>query len=124
MVFDKSLIIKPAGADCNFDCDYCFYLKKSELYPDVKKHRMSVDVLEEMIKQVMQSSGRQVGFIWQGGEPTLMGLDFFKKVVEFQQKYGKGQIVSNAFQTNGYLLNEDWARLFHQYKFGIQPFEL
>jgi len=119
MVFDKSLIIKPAGADCNFDCDYCFYLKKSELYPDVKKHQMSVDVLEEMIKQVMQSSGRQVGFIWQGGEPTLMGLDFFKKVVEFQQKYGKGQIVSNAFQTNGYLLNEDWARLFHQYKFLI-----
>ena len=117
MIFNKSLIIKPAGADCNFSCNYCFYLRKSDLYPDVKKHRMSLEVLEEMIKQVIQASGKNVGFIWQGGEPTLMGIDFFLKVVEFQQKYGKGQVVSNAFQTNGWLINEDWARLFHKYKF-------
>lgn len=119
MSFNKSIIIKPAGADCNLDCEYCFYLKKSKLYPEVKKHRMSIEVLEEFIKQVMQSSGRQVGFIWQGGEPTLMGIDFFNKVVEFQMKYGKGQTVSNAFQTNGILLNDDWAKLFYNYKFLI-----
>ena len=118
-MFDKSLIVKPAGADCNFDCDYCFYLKKSELYPEVKKHRMSVEVLDEMIRQAMQSSGREVSFVWQGGEPTLMGLDFFKKVIKFQKKHGKEQIVCNAFQTNGYLLNEDWARFFDEYKFLI-----
>ena len=117
MVFDKSIIIKPTGADCNFECDYCFYLKKSALYPEEKKHKMPYDVLEEMIKQVMEASGRQAGFIWQGGEPTLLGIEFFEKVVEFQQKYGKGQVVSNAFQTNGWLLNEDWARLFNRYKF-------
>jgi len=118
-MFDKSLIVKPAGADCNFDCDYCFYLRKSELYPEIKKHRMSVEVLDETIRQAMQSSGREVSFVWQGGEPTLMGLDFFKKVIEFQKKHGEGQIVCNAFQTNGYLLNEDWARFFDKYKFLI-----
>jgi len=104
MTFNKSLIIKPAGADCNLGCEYCFYLKKSELYPEVKKHRMSVEILEELIKQVLQSSGQHVGFIWQGGEPTLMGLDFFYKIVEFQMKYGKGQTVSNAFQRRKLLL--------------------
>ena len=119
MPFDKSIIIKPAGADCNFGCDYCFYIKKNALYSDEKIHRMPYDVLEEMIKQVLESSNRQAGFIWQGGEPTLLGIEFFEKVVEFQIKHGRGQVVSNAFQTNGWLLNDDWARLFNRYKFLI-----
>lgn len=118
-MFDKSLIVKPAGADCNFNCDYCFYLNKSDLYPGEKKHRMSVEILEEMIRQTMQSSGKETNFIWQGGEPTLMGLDFFKKAIDYQKKYGKGQIVCNAFQTNGYLLNGKWAKFFNKYKFLI-----
>ncbi len=117
--FNKSIIIKPAGADCNLGCEYCFYLKKGKLYPEVKKHRMSLEILEELVKQVMESSGRQVGFIWQGGEPTLMGVDFFYKIIELQMKYGKGQTVSNAFQTNGILINEDWAKLLQNYKFLI-----
>ncbi|MDX9925558.1 MAG: hypothetical protein RBS48_12415, partial [Ignavibacteriaceae bacterium] len=84
----SSVLIKPAGPDCNLDCDYCFYLEKASLFGDSPRHRMSIDTLEETIKQVMQQSGAYVTFGWQGGEPTLMGLDFFKKIIEFQKKYG------------------------------------
>ncbi len=114
-----SVLLKPAGPDCNLHCHYCFYLKKSELFPATHKHRMSLEILEEIIRQVMSQGLPEVNFGWQGGEPTLMGLDFFRQAVYFQQKYGSRQSVSNGFQTNGLLINKDWARFFREYNFLI-----
>jgi uncharacterized protein len=113
-------LIKPAGADCNLRCAYCFYLGKCELYPEQRTHRMSNEVLGEMVRQMMSSGQPQVGFSWQGGEPTLCGLDFFRRAVEYQQQFGhSGQTVSNSLQTNGILINDAWARFFAEYKFLI-----
>ncbi len=111
------VLIKPAGPDCNMECDYCFYLKKARYFNKIKTHRMSYETLEEVIKQVMTQGGRSVNFGWQGGEPTLMGVDFFTRAVEFQDRYGSNQDVANGIQTNGILLNRDWARLFREYNF-------
>ena len=83
-----SLLIKPASADCNLNCTYCFYLKKSKLYPDTKRHRMSEAVLESMIAKYMATSQPVYCFGWQGGEPTLMGIDFFRKAVDLQKNLG------------------------------------
>jgi uncharacterized protein len=112
-----SLLIKPAGPDCNLDCSYCFYLDRSGQFPGAKVHRMSEQVLEEMVKQVMQQGSRHVSFGWQGGEPTLAGLPFFEKAVEFQIQYGNGKSVSNGLQTNGILLDDAWAQFLRQYSF-------
>jgi len=112
-----SILIKPAGPDCNLDCTYCFYLEKALLYSDTTVHRMSTDTLELLIKQIMEQSGNFVSIVWQGGEPSLMGLDFFKKAVEFQIKYGTGKSVANSFQTNGILLTPEWADFFKKYSF-------
>jgi len=113
----NSVLVKPAGPDCNLDCTYCFYLKKSKLFPETKQHRMSEETLEIMIKQIMEQGERHVSFGWQGGEPTLMGLPFFEKAVYFQKKYGRGQTVGNGLQTNGLLLDENWARFLRKYQF-------
>ncbi len=110
-----SVLVKPAGPDCNLDCTYCFYLEKSELFPETDRHRMSAEVQEELIRQVMQQSGDSVSIAWQGGEPTLMGLDFYKRAVELEMKYGHGQSVGNGLQTNGTLLNEEWASFLKKY---------
>ena len=96
-----SILIKPAGPDCNLQCTYCFYLDKAALFPETQNHRMSLETLEELIRQVMQQSGREVSIAWQGGEPALMGLEFYQKVIEFETKYGHGKQVGNGFQTNG-----------------------
>lgn len=111
----NSVLVKPSGPDCNLGCTYCFYLDKEELFPETKTHRMSPEIQEELIKQVMQQSGNEVSIAWQGGEPALMGLDFYKRAVELEIKYGHGQSVGNGFQTNGTLLDKDWARFFKQY---------
>ena len=103
MVFH--VMVKPTGAKCNLNCQYCFYLPKEDLYPD-GSFRMSEEVLEEFTRQYFEANRgtRCVEFAWQGGEPTLMGLDFFRKAVELQKKYApSGVVVSNAFQTNGTL---------------------
>ncbi len=104
-------IIKPSGAQCNLDCTYCFYLSKEGLLSQPKAPRMSDEVLEAHIRQYIESqSGPEVVFTWQGGEPTLMGLDFFARVVELQARYKKpGQRIENDLQTNGVLLDERWA---------------
>ncbi len=115
----SSILVKPSGPDCNLNCEYCFYLDKAGLFPQEKIHRMSIETLEELISQTMAQSTQSVNIGWQGGEPTLMGLDFFKKVVEFEQKYGNGKMVGNGFQTNGYLLNEEWADFLAKYQFLI-----
>ena len=112
------ILIKPAGADCNLACKYCFYSCKGNLYPGERRHRMSDDVLRELVRRYMNHCDQAAAFAWQGGEPTLMGLDFFKRAVEYQKLYGRpGQMVSNSLQTNGVLLDDaDWAKFLRNYK--------
>ena len=113
-----SLLIKPASADCNVRCEYCFYLKKSALYPDTKIHRMNDTVLEKMISTYMATDQPQYVFGWQGGEPTLMGPEFFRKVTKLQQQYGrKGVFVSNGLQTNATLIDDEFAAHLGEYRF-------
>jgi uncharacterized protein len=113
-----TLLIKPASADCNLRCEYCFYLGHSSLYPETKKHRMSADVLEKLIVGYMDTEQPNYAFGWQGGEPTIMGLDFFEKVTDLQKKHGRaGSLVSNGLQTNGVLIDDELARHFRKYNF-------
>jgi uncharacterized protein len=113
-----SLLVKPASADCNLRCKYCFYLDRGELYPDSPRHRMSDAVLEKMLSSYLATEQPQHSIGWQGGEPTLMGLDFFKKVTDLQQRYGRpGGAISNGLQTNTTLIDDDWARHLAQYNF-------
>ncbi len=111
----NSVLVKPTGPDCNLNCTYCFYLEKAGLFPESNRHRMSDEVQEELIRQVMLQSGPSVSFAWQGGEPTLMGLDFYKRAIELEKKYGRGQTVGNGLQTNGILLTPEWAKFLNQY---------
>jgi uncharacterized protein len=91
-----SLLIKPTSADCNLACPYCFYLKRSGLYPH-RHCRMSTKTLEQLVSGYMKTQQSHYIFAWQGGEPTLMGIEFFKKAVEFQQKYWTpGSMISNG----------------------------
>jgi len=114
------IMAKPIGPICNLDCDYCFYLEKQNLYPQKSDFRMSIETLESFIKQYLESQpGNQVVFAWQGGEPTLLGVEYFRKVVEFQHKYGPDKQIENAFQTNGVLLDDDWCSFFRENKFLI-----
>ena len=86
-----SLLVKPTSADCNLACEYCFYLPKKNLYPETKQHRMSDSVLEHLIKTYMETAQGSYSICWQGGEPTLMGTDFFSKAIEFQKKHGSAR---------------------------------
>ncbi|MFH1615339.1 MAG: anaerobic sulfatase maturase [Planctomycetota bacterium] len=112
-----SLLIKPAGPDCNMSCKYCFYSGKKSLFGP-GKHRMSEEILQRLIEDYVKLGLEVSSFAWQGGEPTLMGLDFYRKVVELQQEYGRdGQVVSNALQTNGILLDSNWCEFLAKYSF-------
>jgi len=112
-----SLLIKPASADCNLRCEYCFYIDHFE--NGNSNPRMTFETLEIMIKRYMGTDqNKQYTFGWQGGEPTLMGLDFFKKVVEFQLKYAPpSSSISNGLQTNATMITEELAKFFGEYKF-------
>jgi uncharacterized protein len=112
------VLAKPIGPICNLDCKYCFYLEKEQLYPDERKWRMSDALLEAYIRQYIESQpGSQVNFAWQGGEPTLLGAGFFRKVVELQQKHAGGKKISNALQTNGVLLDDEWCEFLSENRF-------
>lgn len=112
-------MVKPAGAQCNLDCSYCFYLHKEELLHQPKIPRMSESVLELHVRQYIEAqTGPEVVFSWQGGEPTLMGLDFFRRMVELQKKYAKPrQRIENDLQTNGTLLDEKWCAFLKEHHF-------
>ena len=119
-VADKqfSLLIKPASADCNLACAYCFYLPKAGLYPSSSRHRMSESTLQRIVSSYLATRQTTYSFGWQGGEPTLMGVEFFRKVVEFQSRYGRpGSVVANGLQTNATMITEELARLFSEYRF-------
>ena len=107
------VLTKPTGAICNLDCSYCFFLDKEELYPN-SNFRMSDEVLETYIRQLIESHKTpEVTVAWQGGEPTLMGLDFFKRAIAYQEKYRRpGMTFENTLQTNGTLLNDEWCEFF------------
>jgi uncharacterized protein len=113
-----TLLIKPSGSDCNVDCTYCFY-KCRPAEVGSGRQRMGEEVLERLVKDYMGLRFQLSGFAWQGGEPTLMGLDFYKRAVELQKQYGAtGQEVGNSLQTNALLLdNADWGRFLHENKF-------
>lgn len=110
------VLIKPSGADCNMDCAYCFYTRNNT-YPPAGKRRMNEQVLETMITQLCVQPVPGLSFGWQGGEPTLMGIDFYKKAIGHMQRYGDGKIIANGIQTNGILIDQAWALLFKQYHF-------
>lgn len=114
------IMAKPTGPICNLDCKYCFYLEKEKLYPGRSSWVMQYDVLESFIRQTIEAQQIPVvNFAWQGGEPTLLGVEYFRKVVEFQSKCADGKRIENAFQTNGILLNDEWCEFFAQNKFLI-----
>ena len=112
-----TLLIKPSGSDCNINCRYCFYKGRPSEFGSGAQ-RMSDEVLEKLVRDYMETGFSVLGFAWQGGEPTLMGVDFFKRAVELQKRYGSaGQQVSNTMQTNGVLLDEGWCEFLHANKF-------
>jgi serine-type anaerobic sulfatase-maturating enzyme len=112
------LLAKPSGSTCNIDCKYCFFLSKEALYPN-DKQRMSQETLETYIRQLLESHRTpEVTVAWQGGEPTLMKLEFFRHSVELVEKYRQpGQRIQQTFQTNGILLDDDWCAFFKEHNF-------
>ena len=112
------LLTKPSGSTCNLDCTYCFFLSKEALYPNAES-RMSEATLEAYIKQLLESQRTPaVTVAWQGGEPTLMGVDFYRKSVEFAEKYRRpDQEIEYTFQTNGVLLDDEWCEFFKENNF-------
>jgi uncharacterized protein len=109
------LLAKPTGAVCNLDCAYCFFLSKESLYPG-SKFRMTDAVLESYIRQYMEAQDTpEVTIAWQGGEPTLMGLDFFRRAAELAKRHQKpGTVLQHTIQTNGTKLDDEWARFFRE----------
>ncbi len=113
-----SLLIKPAGADCNLRCEYCFYLGRKDLYPGERRPRMSEAVLERLLRSYLALDQPVHAFCWQGGEPTLMGLDFFRRVTGMQSEFGRpGTTIYNSLQTNGLLLDDAFAAHLAEYRF-------
>jgi uncharacterized protein len=115
-----NVMLKPVGAKCNLACAYCYYLAKEGLYLQ-GHHQMSLDVLKSFTRQYIQAQqSSEVVFNWQGGEPLLRGLEFFKAAVSLQRKYSKqGVKITNTLQTNGTLLDDKWCQFFHQHEFLI-----
>ncbi len=108
-----NVIAKPIGAVCNLACKYCYYLEKRNIYGTVKDFRMPEGLLEIFIKQYIETNQVPVvTFAWQGGEPTLLGLDYFRNVIAIQKKYANGKKILNAFQTNGIRLDDKWCSFF------------
>ena len=112
------LLAKPKGAVCNLDCAYCFYLSKEKLYPG-SRFRMTDEMLETYIRRLIEAHRfPEVTIGWQGGEPLLMGLDFFQRSIEIQKKYRRPDMtILNTIQTNGTLINDEWAAFFREHNF-------
>lgn len=115
---DFHIMTKPIGPICNLDCKYCFYLEKENLYPRTTHWAMSAEVLESYIAQYIEAQpSDHVNFAWQGGEPTLLGVDFFRGVVRLQEKYAGGKTIHNALQTNATLLDDEWGEFLAGHRF-------
>ncbi len=115
-----NVMLKPIGPVCNLNCTYCYYLEKKNLYQHVSDFKMSEQVLEKLTREYIESQNVPViTFVWQGGEPTLLGLDYYKRALEIQNKYAGDKRIENVFQTNGTLLDDEWCRFFHEHNFLI-----
>ncbi|MBN2019863.1 MAG: radical SAM protein, partial [Sedimentisphaerales bacterium] len=113
-----NVIAKPIGPVCNLDCKYCFYKEKHALFPKNHNYHISDEILEEFTRRYIESQPLSpVPFVWQGGEPTLLGLDFFRKAVRFQKKYAQNKQITNSLQTNGTLLDDSWCEFLAQNNF-------
>ena len=115
------IFAKPVGSLCNLACRYCYYLEKEQLYPAGEPVRMADDLLEEYIVQHIDASpGPEIRFSWHGGEPTLLGLDYFRNIVALQRRHQPaGRRIANGIQTNGTLLDEDWCRFLAEQDFAV-----
>lgn len=112
------IMAKPIGPLCNLDCHYCFYLEKEKLYPETSAWKMADDVLDSYVRQYIEAQNAPVAsFAWQGGEPTLLGVDYFRRVVELERKCAGGKRIENALQTNGILLDDHWGEFLAENKF-------
>ena len=108
------IMVKPVGSACNLRCDYCYYLEKQLLYANEGRQMLSDELLERFIREYIESQTTpEVLFTWHGGEPLVRPLAFYEKVVRLQQRYARGRRIANSLQTNGTLINDDWARFFH-----------
>ncbi len=115
---DFQVMVKPAGAACNLRCTYCFYTEKENLYGGNTRFRMPPEVLERFVRQYIDAQDApEVHFAWQGGEPTLLGLDFYQSVVALQARYAGNKKITNALQTNGTRLTGDWCRFLQKHDF-------
>ena len=112
----STILVKPAGPDCSLQCTYCFYRCKADLFGG-GAHRMDLSTLEALVRKALARGRGPVSFVWQGGEPTLMGLDFFRKAVALQRRFGRGRTVGNALQTNGVALDDAWAGFLAEARF-------
>jgi uncharacterized protein len=112
------VLAKPSGPICNLDCTYCFFLEKEALYPG-DRFRMTDEVLEAYIRQLLEAhTAPEVTIAWQGGEPTLMGVDFFRRAVELAERYRRpGQVLQHTMQTNATLLTDEWCALLREHQF-------
>ena len=113
-----SILIKPASANCNMDCKYCFYKCLSSHREEYSKGFMTLETLETLVREAIAYADGSLTFAFQGGEPTLAGLDFFQKAVELQRKYNNKKLqIENTIQTNGLLIDEKWARFLGEHRF-------
>jgi uncharacterized protein len=115
------VFVKPIGSICNLGCHYCYYLEKEKLYEKGASFRMPEEILEQYIVQHIEAfPGPTINFSWHGGEPTLLGVDYFRKVVELQRRHQPpGRHITNGIQTNGTLLDENWCRFLADAGFGV-----
>lgn len=112
------VMLKPVGSVCNLACDYCYYLEKSKLYPQVKNHILTDELLEKFIKEYIECQTMpEILFTWHGGETLMRPLSFYRKALELQRKYGRGRQIDNCIQTNGTLLTDEWCRFFRENNF-------
>ena len=112
-----NIMLKPAGSLCNLDCAYCYYLDKSALYGG-REPRMSMDTLEGVTRAYIEANDvPEVQFVWHGGEPLVLGIDFYRRALELQEKYAAGKKINNTIQTNGVLLDAAWADFFRHHHF-------
>jgi uncharacterized protein len=119
------ILAEPAGSICNLDCHYCYYPRKEHLFPKTESFRMSDDILEGYIVQHINAPpGSVINFPWRGGEPTVPGLEYFRKIAALQRKHQPPhRRITNGVQTNGTLLDEDWCRFMGDCTLSLSAFQ-
>jgi len=114
------VVAKPIGPLCNLNCEYCFYLEKQALFAGGEQYRMSDKVLSAFVTSYISSQPTPiVEFVWQGGEPTLLGIDFFKRVIDLQKQFSGTKTITNSLQTNGTLLTAEWCEFLKKNNFMV-----